>query len=109
MDKERLKEGLRKEVLEMVERVWAKMPDSLRAFREVERAVVEATGELRATVQSVARSAPEHHTPPVFSRISQSVSVRADSWQQTPPPKYDPDLFVLTTQFLNVRLEDSSA
>ena len=50
MDKEGLKEGLRKEVLEMVERVWAKMPDSLRAFREVERAVVEATGELRAKV-----------------------------------------------------------
>ncbi len=34
----------------MVERVWAKMPDSLRAFREVERAVVEATGELRGKV-----------------------------------------------------------
>ena len=48
MDKEGLKEELRKHALEMVERVSARMPDSLRAFREVERAVVEETGDLRA-------------------------------------------------------------
>jgi hypothetical protein len=64
---------------------------------------------LRAIMQSVARTSPEHHTPPVFSTISQSLSVRGESWQQIPPPTYELDLFVVITQFLNVRLEAFSA
>jgi hypothetical protein len=64
---------------------------------------------LRATVQSVTRTVPEQSTPPVFSTISQSVSVRADTPQEIPPPEYELVLFVLTRQFLNVRLEEFSA
>jgi hypothetical protein len=46
MDEERLKEQLRKDALEMVEKVSAKMPGSLRCFGDVEKALKEATEQL---------------------------------------------------------------
>ena len=48
MDRERLNEQLRRHALEMVEKMSAKMPGSLRSFREVERALGEEAEELRA-------------------------------------------------------------
>jgi len=48
MEEDRLREHLRQHALEMVDKVWAKMPGSLRRFREVERALKEETEGLGA-------------------------------------------------------------
>lgn len=48
MDKEQFRERLRQQALEMVEKVSADMPNSLRRFGDVERALKEATDELGA-------------------------------------------------------------
>jgi hypothetical protein len=48
MDREQLKDELRRHAEEMVEEMGEKMPESLRQFGEVERAVKQATEELQA-------------------------------------------------------------
>jgi len=48
MDKERLKGRLREHTAEMVEKIVERMPESLRRFGDVERALSEATDELGA-------------------------------------------------------------
>jgi YgiT-type zinc finger domain-containing protein len=48
MDRDRLKEELRRHALEVVEKVWARMPGSLRCFGEVERALNEEMERLGA-------------------------------------------------------------
>jgi uncharacterized protein with PIN domain len=48
VDEERLKELLREHASEMVEKVMEGMPGSLRRFRDVEKALKEATEELEA-------------------------------------------------------------
>lgn len=66
MDREGLKEELRRHALEMVEAIGQKMPASLRRFREVERALKEATEELHAKcLQSWCDEAKDDSTMPL--------------------------------------------
>ena len=48
MDRERLKDRLREHTAEMVEKIVERMPGSLRRFRDVEKALKEATEELES-------------------------------------------------------------
>lgn len=50
MDRERLKDELRRHALEMADEIGEKMPGSVRKFGEVERALKEVTEELHATL-----------------------------------------------------------
>jgi NADH pyrophosphatase NudC (nudix superfamily) len=50
MDRERLKDELRRHALEMADEIGEKMPGSLRKFGEVERSLKQATEELHARV-----------------------------------------------------------
>ncbi len=66
MDEERLKEQLRRDALGIVEKVAAKMPGCLRRFRDVEKALKEATEQLgREWLQSWCDEAEDDSATPL--------------------------------------------
>jgi hypothetical protein len=66
MDEERLKEQLRRDALGIVEKVAAKMPSCLRRFRDVEKALKEATEQLgREWLQSWCDEAEDDSATPL--------------------------------------------
>ena len=74
MDGEGLKEELRRHALEMVEEIGERMPGSLRRFREVERALKEATEELHAKcLQSWCDEGKDDSTMPLYPHCGEKM------------------------------------